>query len=98
METPSGCTGFEWDRGNLNKSWIKHGVSPFEAEEVFFNQPLVVAGDPGHSQSEKRFYALGKTDRSRSLFVCFTVRKSLIRVISARNMSRKEKEEYRRHE
>ncbi|MFQ5432864.1 MAG: BrnT family toxin [Nitrospinota bacterium] len=92
------CTGFEWDMYNADKIRQKHGVTPSECEEVFFNQPLVVAEDVGHSQEENRFYALGHTDSDRGLFVVFTIRGSLIRVISARNMNRKEKKVYRSHE
>jgi uncharacterized DUF497 family protein len=86
-----GVTGFQWDQGNLEKNWLKHGVSPLECEQVFFNQPLVVAPDLKHSQDEERFFALGRTDTDRYLFVVFTVRRRKLRVISARDMSRKER-------
>jgi uncharacterized DUF497 family protein len=85
------CTGFDWDDGNTDKNWIKHRVTPSECEQFFFNQPLVVNGDPEHSSDEERSYALGRTNRNRFLFVAFTVRRNLIRVISARDMSRKER-------
>jgi len=85
------CTGFDWDEGNTSKNWLKHKVTPSECEQVFFNQPLVVQDDPKHSKNEKRLYALGKTDQDRFLFMAFTVRNKLIRVISARDMSRKER-------
>ena len=94
----SKCTGFDWDKGNFEKNRLKHGVSPFECEQIFFNQPLIVAQDEAHSQKETRLYALGQTDMSRLLFVVFTVRKNLIRVISARDMSRSEKEVFKNHE
>jgi hypothetical protein len=94
----SKCTGFDWDKGNFEKNRLKHGVSPFECEQIFFNQPLIVAQDETHSQKETRFYALGQTDMARLLFVVFTVRKDLIRVISARDMSRSEKEVFKNHE
>lgn len=87
-------TGFDWDEGNTRKNWVKHGVSIQEAEEIFFNQPLVVAEDEKHSQKEERHYALGKTDAGRHLFVVYALRKNLIRIISARNMSRKERKIY----
>jgi uncharacterized DUF497 family protein len=86
-----GVTGFQWDQGNLEKNWLKHAVSPLECEQVFFNQPLVVAPDLKHSQHEERFFALGRTDIDRYLFVVFTVRRRKLRVISARDMSRKER-------
>ncbi len=85
------CRGFDWDEGNIDKNWIKHQVSPSECEQVFFNRPIVVNDDKVHSDQEKRFYALGKTDMKRFLFIAFTVRNSLIRIISARDMSRKER-------
>lgn len=88
------CEGFEWDAGNREKNWDKHGVSTGECEEVFFNQPLVVAADEGHSQHEERFFALGHADEGRMLFLVFTIRGSLVRVISARDMSRKERKVY----
>ena len=89
------CTGFDWDKANIEKNWEKHRVSPFECEEVFFNEPLYVYDDVGHSEKEARFYALGRTSAGRLLFIVFTIRGGLIRVISARNMSRKEREEYK---
>ena len=89
------CTGFEWDAGNKDKNWIKHKVSNTECEQIFFNQPLVVHFDEKHSDREKRFYALGHTDLDRRLFIVFTIRNKKIRIISARDMSRKEKEIYR---
>jgi uncharacterized DUF497 family protein len=88
------CAGFEWDDDNLLKNWEKHRVSFWECEEVFFNQPLLLAGDTRHSEKEKRFYVLGKTDAERLLFAAFTIRQKRIRVISARDMSRRERSEY----
>ncbi len=94
----SASTGFAWDRGNVEKNWKKHRVTCWECEQVFFNKPLVVAADARHSEGENRFYALGQTDEKRLLFVVFTIRGTLIRVISARDMSLKERKEYGRHE
>jgi hypothetical protein len=88
------CLGFEWDEGNIDKNWLKHKVSPTECEQIFFNHPLVIQDDMNHSETEKRFYALGKTDLRRTLFIAFTVRRKHIRIISARDMSRKEREVY----
>ena len=89
-------SGFEWDEGNARKSAEKHGVSQAEAEQVFLNEPLLIVEDPGHSQSEPRFHALGKTDRGRRLHVTFTLRAEAtrIRVISARDMHRKERQRH----
>jgi uncharacterized DUF497 family protein len=87
-------TGFEWDEGNLSKNWEKHHVSALECEQVFFNRPLIPLPDERHSETEQRFYALGQTDMGRRLFVVFTARNDFIRVISARDMSRKERKIY----
>ena len=91
FELPS-IRGFEWDKGNARKN-DKHGVSMAEAEQVFFKVPLLPLEDAGHSQQEPRFYALGHTDQRRLLHISFTLRAggTLIRVISARDMHRKEK-------
>ena len=85
--------GFEWDAGNARKSADKHSVSQSEAEQVFFNQPLLILNDQKHSQNEVRFHALGKTDGTRLLHITFTLPSAdtLIRVISARDMHRKER-------
>ena len=85
--------GFDWDEGNARKSHEKHDVRQFEAEQMFFNQPLIVLADDKHSQAETRFHALGNTDSARLLHVTFTLRSNntLIRVISARDMHRKER-------
>jgi len=69
-------------------------VSASEAEQVFFNQPLLMLEDPQHSQAEPRFHALGVTHTARKLHITFTVRGTRIRVISARDMHRKERTRY----
>jgi uncharacterized DUF497 family protein len=88
--------GFDWDEGNIRKSTDKHGVSQAEAEQIFFRDPLLVVADLRHSEREARFHALGRTDAGRLLHVTFTLRDrdTLIRVISARPMHRKEKVRY----
>jgi uncharacterized DUF497 family protein len=91
MRIIHGAEAFEWDHANLEKNWQKHGVAHFECEEIFFNAPLVVAPDDKHSTQETRHYALGKTNRNRHLFVVFTIRGNKVRVISARDMSKKER-------
>ena len=88
--------GFEWDDGNKHKN-AKHGVYPWECEQVFFNQPLIVLEDPKHSLAENRKVALGKTGSNRLLIVVYTIRKNLIRVISARAMNKAEREFYEKH-
>ena len=87
--------GFEWDAGNERKN-DKHVVSMAESEQVFFNAPLLMFGDAAHSQAEDRFHALGQKDDGRLLHITFTLRRSgeLIRVISARDMHRKERSVY----
>ena len=94
MQIINEITGFDWDDGNRDKNWIKHQVSNVECEEIFFNIPLLIADDRKHSQTEKRYYALGKTNAKRELFIAFTLRENKIRVISARDMSKKESEIY----
>ena len=87
---------FDWDAGNERKSHDKHGVSQSEAEQIFFNDPLLVLADPGHSEREVRWHALGKTNQDRVLHITFTLRdgNKALRVISARDMHRKEKAFY----
>ncbi len=90
---PSRYTGFDWDSGNELKSQMKHGVTQAEAEDVFLGSPLV-ADDPAHSDVEARYQALGESGNGRRLAVTFTVRGTLIRIISARDMSRRERQRY----
>jgi uncharacterized DUF497 family protein len=94
LEQLSASSGFEWDEGNSEKNWARHRVTRSECEQVFFNLPFVLADDRKHSHDEARYYALGQTDKGRKLFVVFTLRVSLIRVISARNMNRAEARVY----
>jgi uncharacterized DUF497 family protein len=88
-------TGFNWDDGNVRKN-EKHGVSMAEVEQVFFNAPLLVLEDFKHSNQEPRFHALGKSDNRRLLHITFTLRHTgeKVRVISARDMHRKERSIY----
>jgi uncharacterized DUF497 family protein len=88
------CTGFQWDEGNSGKNWEKHRVSDGECEQVFFNQPLLALPDSVHPQTEDRILVLGRTDGGRRLFIVCTVRGELIRVISARDMTKREREAY----
>jgi uncharacterized DUF497 family protein len=89
-------TGFDWDKGNARKSSYKRSVNQAEAERIFFNEPLLISSDPKHSQQEPRYHALGATDENRVLHITFTLRAggTLIRIISARDMHRKEKAFY----
>ena len=88
--------GFDWDEGNARKSEAKHGVSQAEAEGAFLNDPLLVVEDAKHSAAEPRFHALGQTTQGRRLHITFTLRRggTLIRIISARDMHRKERDFY----
>ena len=88
------CTGFDWDEATGPKIWAKHEVSPVECEQVFFNLPVVAEHDEKHSGSETRYYVLGQTDAGRRLFPVVTVPGDLLRVISARDMRRKERKVY----
>ena len=85
--------GFDWDEGNERKSEERHGVSQSEAEQVFFSAPLLMLQDSKHSQDEPRFHALGKTESGRLPHIIFTTRAEgkKIRVISARDMNRRER-------
>jgi len=85
---------FDWDKGNLEKSWEKHKVHFKEAEEVFFNKPLKIFLDKKHSKKENRYVAFGVTNLKRKLTIIFTIRKNKIRIISTRNQSKKERKEY----
>jgi hypothetical protein len=86
--------GFDWSGGNGEKNWERHRVTPAEIEQVFFNRPLLTGVDAAHSLGEARWYALGRSDSGRELFAAFTVRAGRIRVISARDMSRRERRVY----
>lgn len=90
------CEAFEWDNGNSAKNWAKHKVKSIESEQAFFNHPLVVLFDSKHSDREERYLLLGQTNHGRLLTVIFTLRGKgkLIRVISARDMSKKERKAY----
>lgn len=86
----SRIVGFDWDEDNYYKNIEKHNVFDSEAEQVFFNHPLVVKSDLKHSLNEERLYVLGRTNHDRLLFIAFTIRSDKIRVISAREMTKRE--------
>jgi uncharacterized DUF497 family protein len=94
MTSPHLIEGFEWDDGNSLKSEDKHGVTRVEAEQVFITERLLVIGDERHSVAERRYHAFGQTEAGRWLHVSFTMRGSRVRVISARDMNRKERKRY----
>ena len=92
----SNIAGFDWDKGNKQKNWNKHRVDYRECEEVFFNRPLITGKDRKHSADEIRYYALGRTNVGRPLFLAFIVRNNKIRIISAREQTGKEWQKYER--
>ncbi len=97
LDRLSRCTGFDWDAGNAKKkNWKAHGVTSSESEQVFLNRPLVAAPDDQHPRKEARFHALGRTNAGRLLALVFTIRGDLVRVISARDSSRRERRVYER--
>jgi uncharacterized DUF497 family protein len=89
------CEGFDWDHGNRDKNWRGRRVTDAECEQIFFSEPLIAGKDFEHTRGELRFFVLGQTDAGRFLFVAFTIRNRLIRVISARDMTRREMRRYK---
>lgn len=87
-------TGFDWDEGNKAKNWEKHRVDFLECEEVFFNKPLIIGDGAKHSAQERRYFVLGRSNAGRMLYLVITIRKDKVRVISARDQSRKERQVY----
>ena len=94
MDLLNKLEGFDWNKGNIKKNWVKHKANTKETEEVFFNKPLFINFDQKHSKREKGFQVLGRTNKKRKLFISFTVRKKKVRIISARDMSKKERRNY----
>ena len=87
-------TGFDWDQGNIDKSYRKHGISVKESEELFLDENILFIDDIKHSQEEQRFIAIGKTLEDKILFAVFGFRKDKIRIISARPANKKEIKQY----
>lgn len=90
----SKITGFEWDKGNIDKSYLKHGITPNEAEEAFSDEKQLIFEDNKHSQIEKRFKIIGKSIQKKVLFISFTIRRNKVRIISARKASVRERRLY----
>ena len=80
---------FDWDKGNIGKN-KKHDVEDKEAEEPFLDGNKVIFIDAFHLEKEKRFVLIGKTKNKRLLYIVFTKRNKKIRIISARDINRKE--------
>lgn len=87
-------SGFEWDHGNLDKSYQKHGVTPNEAEAIFLDENILILEDVRHSKTENRFTAIGKSIEGNVLFLVFTPRKDTLRIISTRKANKKERRLY----
>ncbi len=81
---------FVWDKGNIDKNWQKHRVTNQECEEVFFDENKRILKDRLHSEKEARYILLGKTKKQRLLYIVFTIRKKKVRIISVRDINRKE--------
>jgi uncharacterized protein len=94
LERLAQCTGFDLDSGNAPKLWERHQVTPGECEQVFFGEPLIIAPDLRHSNTEARWAVWGRTAEGRALAVVFTLRGDRIRPLSARDMNRKERRRY----
>jgi uncharacterized protein len=86
--------GFDWDKGNIDKSYQKHGITSNEAEEVFLDEKVIAVKDIGHSSKEDRLLLVGKTTTEKILFVVFTPRKKEIKIVLARMAGKKEKDKY----
>lgn len=89
---------FDWDDGNANKNWIRHHVAQIECESAFFNDPKFIRADPSHSEKEQRYICLSKTKQSRYLLISFTIRINKVRIISARDMTPREFQEFKKYE
>lgn len=87
-------TAFNWDEGNKEKNWERHRVSDEECEEVFFDPHKRILEDAVHSADKERYILLGQTRSTRLLFVVFTLRGNKVRVISARDLNKREKKLY----
>ena len=94
MTVKGNVSEFEWDKGNISKNYIKHGITPKEAEEVFISEDAWVKPDMAHSQKETRYIILGTSESGTKLFIVFTLRKTKIRIVSARKMHKKEVQKY----
>jgi len=90
----AGIYVFDWDRGNRSKNWTRHRVTVRECEEVFFCGALPIGAQVDPPANEPRYAVIGATSAGRPLFVVFALRQGRIRVVSARPMTRQEKEDY----
>ena len=85
---------FAWDENKAVKNFSKHKVS-FEEAKTVFNDPLYIDFyDPDHSYEEERYLIVGLSSKGRLLIVSYAERRDLIRIISAREVTRSEREVY----
>ena len=87
-------TGFEWNHGNIDKSYLKHGIAAKEAEESFLDENVFLQEDIKYSEKEERFIAISKISKNKMLFSIFTIRNKKIRIISTRTANKKERRLY----
>ncbi len=87
---------FEWDENKNEINKKKHGLSFETAQEVFYDEFAVVFDDPDHSVGEERFLIIGMTESSKICIVshCYRNSDNIIRLISAREATKKEKKIY----
>jgi len=88
---------FEWDRGNIDKNWLKHRVTNKESEESFFDKNKIIYKDIFHSNKEKRYILLGRAKNYKLLYIVFTIRNEKIRIISSRKTDKKEEKIYEKN-
>lgn len=89
MRTEEKIIEFDWDKGNIGKN-RKHKVEDKESEEPFFDEGKIIYKDVFHSKKEERFILIGKTKKGRLLYLVFTIRNSKFRIISGRDINKKE--------
>ena len=85
---------FEWDQAKAQRNLVKHNVSFEEASSIFKDPLYIDFYDPDHSEREERYIAIGLSVNKRILLVSYTEREDRIRLISAREATRKEKKDY----
>ena len=94
MKANKNIKGFIWDKGNIDKNLIKHDVSNSECEEAFFDDHKLIFNDIIHSKKEKRYIILARTKNERLLFMVYIIRNQMVRIISARDVSKRERRLY----
>lgn len=85
---------FEWNKMKAAKNVFRHGVRFPEAATVFFDDEALYFSDEEHSEDEERYTIVGRSLRSRTLFVVHVVRRERIRIVSARVATPKERKDY----